>query len=109
MHCDCFEDVLEIQLPSRAHCTVSEPKRRQVPRGFWTKIENQRQFFEATLAEILSEKRLALSSIEEQLDVWYTVTTPQIRNRGGNAILNLYGGSLAAALQVGYGGSLWFL
>jgi hypothetical protein len=65
-------------------------KRRQVSRGFWSDLSNQRAFM------LHVAQQLKITDFEG----WYGVTTSHIRQAGGNAILNLYSGSLASALKV---------
>jgi len=63
--------------------------RPQVPAGYWDSRENRRSFLEGVAGQ------LGLRSMED----WRGVTNRQLQELGGGRLLNLYSGSLYAALK----------
>src|SRR3990167_2838695 len=59
------------------------------PNGFWKDKNNQRKVLDA-IGRVLN--------VKEKQD-WMSVTTSQVRQRGGGSLLNLYQGSLIRTLQ----------
>jgi len=74
----------------------------QVPRNYWRSIENQRAYLDSILPKLGMKKG-------GDLEGWYKVTTGEIEELGGGALLKLYQGSLPALLAKVYPDYEWNL
>lgn len=63
--------------------------RPQVPPGYWDSLQNRRAFMESV------QTRLGITSMEQ----WKRVTNKQLLALGGGRLLNIYAGSIYAALE----------
>jgi hypothetical protein len=73
---------------------------RQVPHGFWNKIENQREYFN-TIGKMLGVT-------EGRLEMWYDVTMAQMKeSKLSRFFQTLYGGDLHVALKNVYPDHKW--
>lgn len=72
-------------------------KFKQVPRGYWLDIANQRSFFDWALNQL---PRTAGSP--PQLSDWYNATVGSVKALGGTGPLSRHGDSLILALKTSY-------
>jgi hypothetical protein len=90
----------KVNLPGKVqtHTDVSlEPKEQELtrkPKGFWTDIKNQREFFE----QIATELNVDISDPSQ----WNQITSHDIVQRGGKGLLNHYSSSVTVALQTAF-------